>query len=217
MTNILIVEDEKAINDLIKLNLKLVGHECRQVFDGQEALSVLETWKPDLVILDVMLPCYDGFSLIERKAFGECPVIFLTAKNSTSDIVKGLELGADDYIVKPFEAIELLARIEAVLRRTKQKERIFEIGDTIVYLDRHTATTAGIPVELTNQEFQLLEILINNRNIALSRERLLDLAWGCDYYGDTRTVDVHITKLRKKLNLEQYIKTVYKLGYRLEP
>ena len=216
MANILIVEDEKSISDLIVMNLKLVGHVCRQVFGGEEAVSAMNEWQPDLVLLDVLLPYRDGFLLMEQKVFRDKPVIFLTAKNSTADKVKGLKLGADDYIVKPFEAVELLARVEAVLRRSVPAQRIFEIGSTVVYLDQRTATVDGVPAELTNREFELLEVLINNRNLALSREKLLDLAWGYDYYGDTRTVDVHITKLRKKLKLEDTIKTVYKHGYRLE-
>ena len=216
MANILIVEDEKSINDLILMNLKLVGHTGKQAFDGKEAISALEDFQPDLVILDVMLPFDDGFSLMEKKVFENIPVIFLTAKDSTSDKVRGLKLGADDYIVKPFEAVELLARVEAVLRRIKPAERVITIDDTVIYLDQRTVTVDDSAAELTNREFELLEVLISNRNIALSREKLLDLAWGYDYFGDTRTVDVHITKLRKKLNLENRIKTVYKLGYRLE-
>ena len=216
MADILIVEDEKSINDLILMNLKLVGHTGKQAFDGREALAALDEFKPDLVILDVMIPNEDGFSLMEQKIFKNTPVIFLTAKDSTSDKVKGLKLGADDYIVKPFEAVELLARVEAVLRRIKPAERIITIDSTIICFDQRTVTVEGSTVELTNREFELLEVLISNRNIALSREKLLDLAWGYDYFGDTRTVDVHITKLRKKLNFENRIKTIYKLGYRIE-
>ena len=216
MANILIVEDESSISDLIAMNLKLAGHACRQAFDGEEAILAMKEWQPDLILLDVLLPCQDGFSLMEQKIFKKKPVIFVTAKNATADKVKGLKLGADDYIEKPFEAIELLARVEAVLRRTGSAQRVFEIDNTVVYLDRRTATVNGSPVVLTNREFELLEVLIKNRNLALSREKLLDLAWGYDYYGDTRTVDVHITKLRKKLKLEHAIKTVYKHGYRLE-
>lgn len=216
MANILVVEDEKSISDLIVMNLKLAGHTCRQVFDGEEAVCAMKEWQMDLVLLDVLLPCQDGFTLMEQKVFMDKPVIFLTAKNSTADKVKGLNFGADDYITKPFEAVELLARVEAVLRRTGPAQRVFEIGNTVVYLDQRTATVDSVPVELANREFELLEVLINNRNMALSREKLLDLAWGYDYYGDTRTVDVHITKLRKKLKLEDAIKTVYKHGYRLE-
>ena len=216
MANILIIEDEKAINDLILINLKLVGHTCCQVFDGRKTAETLAGFPPDLVLLDVMIPEQDGFSLMEQKVFGDVPVIFLTARDSTADKVKGLKLGADDYIVKPFEAVELLARVEAVLRRVKPAERVFTLGNTTVYLDKRTVTVGDHPVDLTNREFELLEVLLNNRNMALSREKLLDLAWGYDYFGDTRTVDVHITKLRKKCKLETYIKTVYKLGYRLE-
>ena len=216
MANILIVEDEQTINDLIMMNLKLVGHKCAQAFDGVEAAGIIIGFQPDLVLLDVMLPYKDGFSLMEQKAFADIPVIFLTAKDSTADKVRGLKLGADDYIVKPFEAVELLARVEAVLRRVKPAERIITIDTTSVYLDQRVATVDDVAVDLTNREFELLEVLINNRNLALSREKLLNLAWGYDYFGDTRTVDVHITKLRKKLKLENRIKTVYKLGYRME-
>ncbi|WP_425756399.1 response regulator transcription factor [Ihubacter sp. rT4E-8] len=216
MANILVVEDEKSINDLIVMNLKLAGHTCRQAFDGRQAQALLREQQPDLVLLDVMLPCGDGFSLMEQKVFGDKPVIFLTAKNGTTDKVKGLNLGADDYITKPFEAVELLARVGAVLRRTGSGQRVFQIGQTTICLDRRTALVDGEQAMLTNREFELLEVLIENRNLALSREQLLDLAWGYDYFGDTRTVDVHITKLRKKLNLEDAIKTIYKHGYRLE-
>ena len=216
MANILIVEDEQSISDLIQMNLKLVGHTCRQSFDGVDAIAVSEKFHPDLVLLDVMLPYNDGFSLMEQKAFSNIPVIFLTAKDTITDKVKGLKLGADDYIVKPFETVELLARVEALLRRVKPTERILNIGKTFIYLDQRTVTVDDVPVDLTNREFELLEVLISNRNIALTREKLLDLAWGYDYFGDTRTVDVHITKLRKKLNFEDCIKTVYKVGYRME-
>lgn len=216
MANILVVEDEKSINDLIVMNLKLAGHTCRQAFDGSQAQALFREQQPDLVLLDVMLPCGDGFSLMEQKVFGDKPVIFLTAKNGTTDKVKGLNLGADDYITKPFEAVELLARVGAVLRRTGSGQRVFQIGQTTIYLDRRTALVDGEQAMLTNREFELLEVLIENRNLALSREQLLDLAWGYDYFGDTRTVDVHITKLRKKLKPEDAIKTIYKHGYRLE-
>ena len=216
MAMILIVEDDKAINDLIMLNLKLVGNECMQAFDGKKAIMALEQNTPDLVLLDVMIPYQDGFSLMEQNIFKDIPVIFLTAKGNTADKVRGLKLGADDYITKPFEAVELLARIEAVLRRTKHINKIFTVENTKIYLDERIAKVNDVIVELTNQEFELLEVLINNRNIALSREKLIELAWGYDYYGDTRTVDVHITKLRKKLHLENHIKTIFKMGYRLE-
>lgn len=217
MAKILIVEDEKSINDLILMNLSLVGHTCNQAFDGNEAFSALNECNPDLILLDVMIPYRDGFSLMQEKVFKEVPVIFLTAKDAVADKVKGLNLGADDYITKPFEAVELIARVDAVLRRTQKFSKSkFIIGNVSVNILERKVRVNNTEVELTNREFMLLEVLINNRNIALSRERLLDLVWGYDFEGDVRTVDVHITKLRKKLGLEKYIKTVYKLGYRLE-
>jgi len=216
MAKILIVEDDQAISDLISMNLKLVGYEPIQIYDGKEAKSALESFRPDLILLDVMILGIDGFTLLEQKTFTDIPVILVTAKNMVSDKVNGLKLGADDYIVKPFEAVELLARIEAVLRRTRKTERTFTIQDTVIYLEERIATVKGEPVDLTNREFDLLTVLLTNCNLALSREKLLELAWGYDYHGDTRTVDVHITKLRKKLHLENAIKTIYKLGYRLE-
>lgn len=216
MAQILIVEDDGAINDLIRLNLNLVGHTCLQAYDSDEAKALAEQNSIDLILLDVMIPKTDGFRLLEQRAFGDIPTILVTAKAQLSDRVQGLQLGADDYIVKPFEAMELLARVDAVLRRTKKSDTTFTIQDTVISLEEHTVLVGGQEVDLTNREFELLTVLLQNRNIALSREQLLDLAWGYDYYGDTRTVDVHIVKLRKKLHLETVIKTVYKLGYRLE-
>lgn len=146
----------------------------------------------------------------------DTPVIFLTAMGNLSDKIKGLNLGADDYIVKPFETIELLARIDAVLRRTHRSLNTFSLDGTFINLESRVVTVNGSEIELTLREYELLEILIKNKNIALSREKLLKRAWEYDYFGETRTVDVHIQKLRKKLNWENRIKTVYKMGYRLE-
>lgn len=215
MAHILIVEDEEAINRLIKQNLRLAGHECTQVFDGLEAKKVLvEENTFDLIIMDVMLPFIDGFTLMQYVK--DIPVIFLTAKSQLEDKITGLTSGAWDYLTKPFEMLELIARINLVLQKTQKDNKGIQLGDVYVNLEARTVSRGEEEIELAKQEFDLLEILIQNRNIALSREKLLDLAWGYDYMGDTRTVDVHITKLRKKLNLEQYIKTVYKTGYRLE-
>lgn len=215
MARILVVEDEEAINDLIVMNLKLVGYDCEQVYDSTGAILAMKHVKFDLVLLDIMISGMDGFMLMENKYFNGIPVIFVTARDALIDKVKGLRLGADDYIVKPFSCIELLARIEAVLRRTKP-DRTFQIRNVSISLNERIVRLDGKEVPLTNREFKLLEVLLINRNLALSREKLLDLVWGYDYFGDTRTVDVHITKLRKKLNLENDIKTVYKMGYRLE-
>jgi DNA-binding response OmpR family regulator len=144
------------------------------------------------------------------------PVIFLTAMSNLSDKVKGLKLGADDYIVKPFETVELLARIDAVLRRVQRAAPVFSLDGTVVNLESRVITVNGSEIEFTLQEYALLETLIQHKNMALSREKLLQLAWGYEYIGETRTVDVHIQKLRKKLNWDNRIKTVYKMGYRLE-
>lgn len=214
MATILIVEDEIPINELIKRNLQSVGHRCISAFDGMEAMDKLAQQEIDLILLDIMLPEIDGFEVFQQ--IQGTPTIFLTARSSLSDKVKGLTLGADDYLVKPFEMLELLARVEALLRRTNKEKRNFELdGVEIDFKSRQVFLHKNL-VECTPREFDLLEVLVNNRNIALSRDKLLELAWGYDYMGDTRTVDVHIQKLRKKLKLESRIKTVYKMGYRLE-
>lgn len=214
MAAILIVEDEIAINELVKRNLQLVGHQCTSVFDGQTAISEIESHTYDLIILDIMLPELDGFEVFKKAH--EIPTIFLTARSSLSDRIMGFSMGADDYLTKPFEMLELLARVEAVLRRTQKNKNSFEAGAVKIDFGSRQVYYVGQLVECTPKEYELLEVLVNNRNIALSRERLLELVWGYDYEGDTRTIDVHIQKLRKKLGWENAIKTVYKLGYRLE-
>ena len=214
MAHILIVEDDKSISQLIGKNLKLVGHTSVQVLDGAEAVDLVSENNFDLVLLDVMLPGMDGFQVIEK--IQGTPVIFITAKDGLEDRLDGLSLGADDYIVKPFEMLELLARVEAVLRRTKKDNNVFTLGDVVVDLESRTVEVNHSIIDLSPQEYELLEVLITNQNIALSRDKLLELAWGYDYGGDTRTVDTHIQKLRSKLGWEEHIKTLYKLGYRLE-
>lgn len=214
MAKILVVEDETAINELICRNLKLVGHSCVTVFDGEAAIAEIRRQRFDLVLLDIMLPQLDGFGVFQQAE--PVPTIFLTAKSGLTDRLKGLTMGADDYITKPFEMLELLARVEAVLRRTMATRNSFETGGVRIDFDARQIFSHGQIVECTPKEYDLLETLVINRNIALSRERLLELVWGYDFEGDTRTVDVHIQKLRKKLGLEKQIKTVYKLGYRLE-
>lgn len=214
MASILIVEDEKPINQLIAKNLTLVGYDCTQVYDGRAAIDACATEQFDLIILDVMLPELSGFEVMEQVS--GIPVIFVTAKNGLSDRLNGLRLGADDYIVKPFEMLELIARVEAVLRRTSAGEEIITFDDIKVDIRSKRVCKAGELVSLTPKEYSLLEALIRNRNLALSREKLISLAWSYDYDGDIRTVDVHIQQLRNKLGLKERIKTVYKLGYRLE-
>ena len=214
MARILVVEDEKAINDLVKFNLDLVGHECSQVFDGEAGLNEALKHKYDLIILDIMLPKYSGFEIMEY--IEETPVIFVTAKSTAQDKIKGFRLGADDYITKPFDIIELVERVKAVLRRTKVDTNHFEFDDICIEFDNRRVYRNGKEVMLKPREFDLLEVLVNNRNLALSREKLLQLVWEFDYEGDIRTVDVHIQRLRQKLGISDRIQTVYKTGYRFE-
>ena len=213
MANILIVEDDRHISELVKRNLSLVGHTCTCCYDGLSGLEVLQEQLYDLILLDVMLPGVSGFDFITQVS--GTPIIFVTAKGELDDRLKGLTLGAEDYIVKPFEILELIARINIVLRRS-QRDEIMQVGAVQVDLKKRLVLSEGQEIILTPQEFSLLEVLIINKNIALSRDKLLELAWGYDYIGDTKTVDVHIQKLRKKLGLENEIRTITKLGYRLE-
>ena len=214
MARILIVEDEIPINNLIMRNLSLVGHECTQLYDGESAVKAIWDGGFDLVLLDVMLPGLSGFEVI--KQIPKTPVIFVTAKTALNDKLAGLYLGGDDYIVKPFEILELIARVESVLRRTSGAANEFTVDDVVVNYTNKKVTKGGEEINLTPREFSLLETLIINRNIALSRDKLIDLVWASDFDGDTRTVDVHIQRLRTKLGLENRIKTIYRLGYRLE-
>lgn len=214
MAKILIVEDELPINQLIRKNLSLTGHQCTQAFDGNEAIALLDQNHFDLIILDIMLPGADGYEVL-AEAEGT-PVIFLTAKSELADKLKGLSRGADDYLTKPFQMLELAARVETVLRRTKKTKEYFELDHVRIDFGRRLIFADGEPVDCTPKEYELFETLVKNRNIALSREKLLDLVWGYDFEGGTRTVDVHIQRLRAKLGLEERIATVYKLGYRLE-
>ena len=214
MANILIAEDEKSINNLIRMNLSLVGHTCTQVFDGAEALRRAADTRFDLVILDVMLPKLSGFEIIGRLE--KTPTIFVTAKGGLSDRLTGLRLGADDYITKPFEILELVARVDAVLRRTARVSSEIKLDALCIDLASKTVTKDGAEIPLKPKEFELLDMLLRNRNLALSREQLIEAVWGYDFEGDVRTVDVHVQKLRQKLGLGNRLKTVYKLGYRLE-
>jgi DNA-binding response OmpR family regulator len=210
----MIVEDDTSINELIAMNLKLVGHTYRQIYDGNDAVRFATENTYDLILLDIMLPGIDGFEVIKRVS--DTPVIFITAKDGLEHRLNGLSLGADDYIVKPFEMLELLARIEAVLRRTQKHTTVFSLDNTVVDLLSRSVKVDNKEIDLSPKEFELLEVLIKNQNIALSRDKLLELAWGYDYGGETRTVDTHIQKLRSKLGWDNHIKTLFKLGYRLE-
>ncbi|MCH5265197.1 MAG: response regulator transcription factor [Lachnospiraceae bacterium] len=214
MADILIIEDEELINNLLKENLTLTGHHCTQIYEGEAAMEAVKEGKWDLILLDLMLPGCSGYDVLQQR--GESPVIILTAKDGVYDKVKGLNLGAEDYLVKPFDMLELLARVNVVLRRKGAGAEVFSLPPLQVNLQSHVVTLAGEEIYLTLKEYELLEYFIRNKNIALSRERLIEQVWGYDYGGDTRTVDVHVAALRKKLKLENHLKTVYKLGYRLE-
>ena len=213
---ILVVEDEVAIRDLICINLELVGYEVSTAEDGLEAKSFLEKNKVDLILLDVMIPGIDGFSLIEQIKKYNIPVIFVTAKESVLDRVKGLRLGAEDYIVKPFETVELLARIEVVLRRYNKSSNIIKFKNIEVDTNTRIVKVNNKEVYLTAKEYDLLILFLRNKNMALSREQILDKVWGFEYVGETRTVDIHVNRIREKLDLKDNIKTVFKIGYRLE-
>ena len=214
---ILIVEDEEAIAKMIAMNLRVAGYEPVIFYDGTEAeISLISDSNFDLALLDVMVPGKDGFELLDSlKPYG-IPVIFLTAKDDVSSKVRGLTEGAEDYMVKPFEVLELLVRIDKVLARTKKAASIITVKDIEINLSEHTVRKNGSEVILKNLEFELLSILAKNKNIAISRNDLLGLVWGSNYLGETRTVDVHIGQIRKKLDLYDCIKTIPKLGYRLE-
>ena len=216
MRKILIVDDEEKIRELIRMNLELAGYKCDEAEDGEMALEKLNKFGPDLALLDIMLPKKNGYEIAQSFIKQNVPIIFLTAKDSVTDKVKGLKLGADDYIVKPFESMELLARIEVVLRRTGKFSDIFEYRNIKVDFAKREVFKNNEKIEMTAQEFELLKVLIQNKNLALSREKLLESAWGYDYYGDTRTVYMHIQRLLKKLSWDDIIVTVYKYGYRLE-
>ena len=216
MRKILIVDDEERIRELIRMNLELAGYECDEAEDGEVALVKLKEFNPDLALLDIMLPKKNGYEIAEDFIKADVPVIFLTAKDSVADKVIGLKLGAEDYIVKPFESMELLARIEVVLRRKGKDTEVFEYKNVKIDFSTREVFVNDEPVEMTAQELSLLEVLVKNNTLALSREKLLESAWGYDYFGDTRTVDMHIQRLRKKLNWDDVIVTVFKYGYRLE-
>ena len=216
MTKILIVEDEKPISKLIEMSLTSAGYACSCVYDGMAAADLLEEHRYDLVLLDIMLPGASGYELMDYIRPMDIPVIFLTAKTSVADRVKGLRLGADDYLGKPFEIIELLARVESVLRRYHKTEEVLEAGDLVIDVVSRVVKKNGEVVNLTKKEFDLLVMFVQNRNIALFREKIYEHVWESEYTGDSRTVDLHVQRLRRKVGWEDKIKPVYKVGYRLE-
>ena len=216
MIRILIVDDEKPICDLIDLNLSSAGYECIAVQNGLEAIELVEQEAFDLVLLDIMLPGADGYDVMDYIRPTGIPVIFITAKHEVKNRVKGLKLGADDYLVKPCDVVELVARVEAVLRRYNKADQRLVVGDVVVDLDAHRVKKAGRLVDLTNKEFGLLVLFMKNQNVALFRETLYEKVWEGEYFADSRTLDLHVQRLRRKLGWEHNLVAVYKVGYRLE-
>jgi two-component system OmpR family response regulator len=225
---ILIVEDDRNLLDTVKYNLRKEGYEVVTAVDGAEALDIARREKPDLIILDIMLPKMSGFEVcrILRKNM-TVPILVLTAKAEETDKIVGLEIGADDYMTKPFSLRELLARVRAMLRRAKMaevqpgaKEPVLKVGDIEVDIARHQASKGGTVLQLTPKEFDLLTFLARNKSLVFSRDQLLEKVWGYDFAGDTRTVDVHIRWLRQKIeadpNNPNHLITVRGTGYKLE-
>ena len=216
MLKILIVEDEEAISDLIRMHLTRAGYVCEQAFDGKEGADKICSKHYDLVLLDIMLPEISGYELLDYVKTNDTPVIFITAMGELSDKVKGLRAGADDYITKPFEMVELLARVETVMRRYHKASDKIEIDDVVIDMSSRTVMRKKEQISLTMKEYELLLLFARNPNIALYRETIYENVWGSNYMGDSRTVDLHVQRLRKKMNWEDKIKAVYKVGYRLE-
>lgn len=216
MIRILVAEDDEIILNLIKINLKKVGYSVSTAGDGVEASKLMDEEQFDLCLFDIMLPKIDGYELLEYAKSMEYPVIFITAMGTTDNKVRGLKAGADDYITKPFEIVEMLARVESVLRRYKKTNDIINEEDVTINLASMQVTKAGENIELTLKEFNLLVLLLRNKNVALYREVIYENVWGGDYMGNSRTVDLHIQRLRRKLHWEEKIESVYKVGYRLK-
>ena len=216
MIRILVAEDDEIILNLIKINLKKVGYSVSTAGDGVEASKLMDEEQFDLCLFDIMLPKIDGYELLEYAKSMEYPVIFITAMGTTDNKVRGLKAGADVYITKPFEIVEMLAREESVLRRYKKTNDIINEEDVTINLASMQVTKAGENIELTLKEFNLLVLLLRNRNVALYRDVIYENVWGGDYMGNSRTVDLHIQRLRRKLHWEEKIESVYKVGYRLK-
>ena len=212
MNRILVVEDDTSISNVIEISLRNAGYLCDCVYDGTSVSGQLEQEVYDLALVDIMLPGPDGFSLMEYFNYYHVPVIFLTAMGDVQDKVRGLKLGAEDYMVKPFEMLELLVRIEKVLERTGRAKKVLTVRNILVDMQSHQVYKDGLPVSLKPMEYDLFVLLLQNKNIALGREELLKRVWGENYLGESRTVDVHIGQLRKKLELYDEIRTIPKLG-----
>ena len=216
MNQILIIEDEQSIADMVKMCLTKNGYICETANDGMTATEKIDEKRYDLILLDIMLPDIDGYDLIDYIKQFEIPVIFVTAKTSVPDRVKGLKLGAEDYVTKPFDLEELLARVETVLRRYNKTERILEVGKIKIDTLSRTVLLDGVLIHLPAKEYDLLLFLVRNKNIALYREVIFEQVWQEPYLGNTRTIDLHIQRLKKKLDLDDAIETIYKVGYKFK-
>ena len=217
MNRILIVEDDKSISDAVALNMQFVGYEYMVFDDGKKAAKHLaEDHAFDLALLDIMLPGIDGFELFGYMERYNIPVIYMTAKTDSASEIRGLRDGAEDYIVKPFDMLTLMVRIEKVLKRTGKLNTVYRIKDVEINSESRTVTKGGEIVDLQPLEFDVLLMLVKHKNTTLSRDQLLSEVWGYDYIGETRTVDMKISVLRKKLDMDDVIRTIPKLGYRLE-
>ena len=214
--NVLIIEDDTSISNLILTTLVREGYMCEAALDGRKGLELYETGKFDLVLLDLMLPEISGYNLLEIIREGTTPVIVISAMNQVQDRIRGLKMGADDYLSKPFQIGELVARVESVLRRAGKESSQITIDDVTINTESRVVLKGGQPVELTTKEFDLLVLLANNRNVALNRSYLYEAVWHDWYTGDTRTLDNHIQRLRKKLDWGDTIETVFRIGYRLK-
>lgn len=216
MIQILIVEDEMAISNLIRLSLTKEGYHCACAYDGMTAADMLEENRFDLILLDIMLPGIDGLELMDYIRPMEIPVIFITAKNAVNDRVKGLRAGAEDYIVKPFEIVELLARIDVVLRRYHKNETVLHVGELDIDTYARQVHKNGKEISLTKKEYDLLLLFAQNPRRALFRETIYERVWGEEYQYGSKTVDLHVQRLRKKVGWENRLQAVNKVGYRLE-
>lgn len=216
MAKILIVEDEKPISELIRISLTKAGHRCECVYDGQQAADRLESCAYDLILLDVMLPEISGFELMGYIRPLNIPVIFLTAKNALEDRVHGLKIGAEDYIVKPFEILELLARVDVVLRRCHKADDVVSVNGLTVDMRSMRVTRAGKEIPLTPKEYDLLVLFVRNPNTALYRDTIYEHVWGGDMEYGSKTVNLHVQRLRKKTGWQKELQVVNKVGYRLE-
>lgn len=218
--NVLIVDDEEDMRNLIQMYLENAGFTCTQVSSGNDAYQYIQDHAIDMILLDIMMPEMNGFEVCEKiREISKTPIIFLSAKGEEWDKVKGLQLGGDDYIVKPFNPGELTARIQAVLRRTgshSEDESAFQVGKVVIDHKARTVTVDGALIPLTLKEYEMLLFLVKNKGQAISREQLLEKIWGYDYTGSLRTVDTHIKTLRMKLGAGDYIQTVWGIGYKFE-